>query len=394
MEGYASRIDAPLALLAWLRLASRQFVVTPPGTDDLTVVAGYHWFGEFGRDAAVSIPGLLLATGRVDAAKAVFRRFFRNQRGGLLPVLIDGGDRSWASVDTSLFFVYAVKKYWDRTKDTAFLREVWGGLTSIMESYAKGTDFGIRMGGDGLIESRTEDLPLTWMDAAVRGAPTVRRLGKSVEVNALWYNALRSMDALGRAAGALDGDYLALSKKVKGSFNDEFWYADGGYLLDSVDGERREVCIRPNQIFAISLPYPVLMSQRWNRVLHVVEEHLFTPYGLRSLSPGDPNYKGVYFGGPDERDYAYHNGTVWSWLAGPFITAACKARSSPRDALISRMLNSFLGHLADAGLGSISEIFDGNSPHLPRGAIAQAWSVAELLRTYDEDLRKAGATVA
>jgi predicted glycogen debranching enzyme len=393
-EGYSSRIEAPVALLAWLKLASRQFIVTPPGTDDLTVVAGYHWFGEFGRDAAVSVPGLFLATGRAESAKAVFRRFFKNQRGGLLPVLIDEGDRSWASVDTSLLFVYAVKKYWDRTKDTAFLKEVWGGLTSIMESYWKGTDFGIRMAEDGLIESRSEDLPVTWMDTAVRGAPTVRRLAKSVEVNALWYNALRSMEALGRAAGEPDQRYLAMAKKVKGSFNHEFWYEEGGYLLDSVDGERRDVSIRPNQVFAISLPFPVLAAQRWNRVLHVVEEHLYTPYGLRSLSPGDANYKGVYFGGPDQRDYAYHNGTAWSWLAGPYITAATKARSGPRDALVKKMLNAFLGHVADAGLGSISEIFDGNAPHLPRGAIAQAWSVAELLRTYDEDLRKAGATVA
>jgi glycogen debranching enzyme len=394
MERYVPKIDAPLALLAWLRLASRQFVVTPPGTDDLAIVAGYHWFGEYGRDAAISIPGLLLATGRVDEAKAVFRRYFRHQRGGLIPVVMEGGSRSWASVDTSLLFVYAVKKYWDRTNDTTFVKEVWGVLASIMEAYMKGTDFGIRMDDDGLIESRTEDLPLTWMDAAVRGTPTVRRHAKSVEVNALWYNALRSMDAMGRATGAADGGYLGLAKKVKTSFNREFWFAEGGYLADSVDGGRKETSIRPNQVFAVSLPYPVLVGQRWNRLLHVVEEHLYTPYGLRSLSPSDPNYKGVYFGGPEQRDFAYHNGTVWSWLAGPFITAAIRARSSPRDALVRKMLDAFLGHMADAGLGSVSEIFDGNAPHLPRGTIAQAWSLAELLRAYDEDLRKAGATVA
>ncbi|MGA1974952.1 MAG: amylo-alpha-1,6-glucosidase [Conexivisphaerales archaeon] len=390
--GYKPRFDVPISLLALLTLASRQFVVTPPGSEDRTVVAGYHWFGEYGRDAAVSLPGLLLATGREGDARAVMKRFFKRQRGGLLPVLLNGEECSWASVDTSLFFVNAVKKYYDSTGDASFLKEVWGGLASTMGSYMKGTDFGIRMADDGLIEANTEELPLTWMDATVGGAPAVRRLSKCIEINALWYNALRAMEALAQAAGA-KGGYLELAKRVKESFNGAFWNAEGGYLYDSVGGGKRDGSIRPNQIFSISLPYPVLERQRWNRVLYVVQEHLYTPFGLRSLSRADPGYRGIYAGGPPQRDTAYHNGTVWSWLAGPYISAACKARSGQRDLLIRRMLDAFLGHINDAGLGSVSEIFDGDAPHHPRGCIAQAWSVAELLRSYEEDLRKARAPV-
>jgi predicted glycogen debranching enzyme len=224
------------------------------------------------------------------------------------------------------------------------------------------------------------------MDARIDDAPATPRMGKCVEVNALWYNALRSVEELSRRLDEDPEPYKKLGSNVLGSFNDVFWFGEGGYLYDCVDDEVGDRSIRPNQIFAISLPFPVLRRERWGSVFKNVERHLLTPFGLRSLSPGDPRYSGTCSGGPRDRDYAYHNGTVWAWLIGPFISAYVRLGWSPSSVMIRHILHAFDQHLTEAGLGNVSEVFDGDAPHHPRGCIAQAWSVGELLRVLSEDL--------
>ena len=369
----------------WLIRSSDQFTVKLPD-ETSTIVAGYHWFGEWGRDAAIALPGLLLTTGRFEEAKAVIRRYLNNTRNGLAPVYFDEGSRPhYASIDTSLWFIYSTYKYFEYTSDLPFIREVYPKLREIVEWHRRGTDYS-RIVEDFLLEAKSGEYSLTWMDARIDGTPATPRVGKCVEVNALWYNALRSVEELSRRLGEASEPYAELGLKVQSSFNDVFWYGGGGYLYDCVDDEGGDDSVRPNQIFSLSLPFPVLRRERWGSVFKNVERHLLTPYGLRSLSPRDPRYHGMCSGGTGGRDLAYHNGTVWAWLAGPFISAYVKLGWSPSSVMIRHILQAFDRHLSEAGLGNVSEIFDGDTPHHPRGCIAQAWSTGELLRVISEDL--------
>ncbi len=244
------------------------------------------------------------------------------------------------------------------------------------------------MDSDGLIYAGAEGVQLTWMDAKVCDWVVTPRRGKAVEINALWFNALKIMSFLAREMSLNNesADYTALAQKVSTSFNDIFWFDKGQYLYDYIDGETKNMAIRPNQIFAISLPYSTLSTKRQRSVIEIVKEHLLTPYGLRSLSPKDRDYVGHYYGNQYERDRAYHQGTVWAWLIGPYISAYARAYAGNKDIknYIKKLFEPFYAHLFEAGLGSISEIFDGDPPHTPRGCISQAWSVGEILRTYFE----------
>jgi len=369
----------------WLIHSSDQFIVKLPDGKS-TVVAGYHWFGEWGRDAAVALPGLLLTTGRFEEAKNVISRYLNNARNGLVPVYFDECERPhYASIDTSLWLIYSAYKYFEYTSDLKFLEEIYPQLQEIIEWYRRGTDYS-DIAEDFLLKAKSGEYALTWMDARIEGVSATPRIGKCVEVNALWYNALRSIEEL---SSLLDEDrepYRGLGSNVLSGFNDVFWFDEGGYLYDYVDDSGGDRSIRPNQIFSISLPFPVLQRERWGRVFKNVERHLLTPYGLRSLSPEDPRYCEACSGGPRGRDYAYHNGTVWGWLIGPFISAYVKLGWSPSSAMIRHILHAFDQHLSEAGLGNVSEVFDGDTPHHPRGCIAQAWSVGELLRVISEDL--------
>jgi predicted glycogen debranching enzyme len=374
-------------LLDWLIHSSDQFTVKlPDGTS--TIIAGYHWFGEWGRDAAIALPGLLLTTGRFDEAKNVIRRFLNKSKNGLVPVYFENESAHYASIDTSLWLIYSAYKYFEYTSDLRFLREIYPKLVEIIEWYRRGTDYS-KMAEDFLLEAKSGEHCLTWMDARVDGAPVTPRRDKCVEVNALWYNALRSVEELSKRLGEEPEPYSALASNIQSSFNEVFWYNDCSYLYDCVDDERGDPSIRPNQIFAISLPFPVLWRERWGSVFKNVERNLLTLYGLRSLSPSDPRYCGVCSGSSSDRDTAYHNGTVWAWLVGPFISAYVKLGWSPNSVMIRHILHAFDQHLSEAGLGNVSEVFDGDAPHRPRGCITQAWSVGELLRVISEDLNVA-----
>ena len=369
----------------WLIHSSNHFTVKHPD-EGCTIVAGYHWFGEWGRDAAIALPGLLLTTGRYEEAKDVLNRYLKNTRNGLSPVYFDETEKPhYGSIDTSLWLIYSAYKYYQYTSDLKFIREIYPMLKEIIEGYQRGTDYS-SLASDFLLEAKSGEYSLTWMDARVDGIPATPRNGRCVEVNALWYNSLRSVDELSKRLGEDPEPYKKLSSSVQSSFNKVFWNSEGNYLYDCVGDEGGDKSIRPNQIFSISLPFPVLRRDRWSSVIKNVEQHLLTPYGLRTLSPEDPHYYRMCSGSPRDRDLAYHNGTVWAWLAGPFISAYVKLGGSPSSAIIRNILQAFDQHLSEAGIGYISEVFDGDSPHRPRGCIAQAWSVGELLRVISEDL--------
>jgi predicted glycogen debranching enzyme len=366
-----------------------------------TIIAGYHWFTDWTRDSMISLPGLLLATGRLQEAKDLLQGFAEHVRDGLLPNRFpDSGPPEYNAVDASLWFFVAAKKYLDYSADSNFvlivLRPV---LEGILAAYERGTSFGIHMDADGLIAAGADGYALTWMDARIGDWIVTPRRGKPVEVNALWYNAVRFAEDL--AVLARDEKERrrlnALAERIVQSFDAAFWYGDGGYLYDVIrpDG-RPDASIRPNQVFALSLPYPLIAGDRAESILDVVERELLTPIGLRTLSPRDPAYVNRYRGDQCARDGSYHQGTVWPWLLGPMITAsvAVRGRTPATLARLRGWLASIEGHLAQAGVGFISEICEADPPHAPCGCIAQAWSVAEVLRACREDLAPAARTQA
>ena len=382
-----------------LALAADQFLVTPSGRvedeararaagDELrTVIAGYHWFTDWGRDTMISLEGLTLITGRAAEAKYVLRTFSYYIRDGLIPNLIPEGkqDGLYNTADATLWFFHAIARYLDYTGDRETLRLLIPQLQDIVELHLRGTRFGIHVDPrDGLLSQGAEGYQLTWMDAKVGAWVVTPRRGKAVEINALWYNALCLLEQWVREeqGDAQACPYAEHACRARESFQKRFWYATGGYLYDIVDGEQGDdPACRPNQIFAISLPYPILDQQRWQPVLEVVRQRLLTPVGLRSLAPGSPDYKPTYYGDIQARDAAYHQGTVWAWLIGPFVDAWLKAH--PGDFRQARQfLEGFVRHLSEACIGSVSEIFDAEPPYTPRGCIAQAWSVAEVLRAW------------
>ncbi|HYA17236.1 MAG TPA: amylo-alpha-1,6-glucosidase [Bryobacteraceae bacterium] len=331
-----------------------------------SIIAGYHWFGDWGRDAMIALPGLTLVRGRFDVAKSVLSAFAGCVSEGMLPSRFpDHGEQpEYNTVDAALWFFEAVRWYLEFTRDLAFVEKMMPVMRRIVEWYECGTRFGIRADADGLV--KTEAGQLTWMDTAA----TPRR-GKAVEVQALWYNALRILIELGAK------DLAEMAERAKANFNAKFWNEAAGCLFDVIEEE--DTSIRPNQVIALSLKYSMVSQERAERILQVVERKLVTPVGLRSLSPGDAKYRGRYVGGPAERDAAYHQGTVWPWLIGPYVSACLKVRGEAGFAF------------RDAGLGLAPEIYDGDAPHLARGCIAQAWSLGELLRAQWE-LRRASST--
>jgi predicted glycogen debranching enzyme len=380
-----------------LILAADQFLITPSGRakdaaraqaagEELrTIIAGYHWFTDWGRDTMISLEGLTLATGRLREAAFVLRTFAHYVRDGLIPNLFP--DHSveglYHTADATLWYFHAINRYHVYTDDDYTLDVLLPRLRDIVHQHMCGTRFGIAVDAqDGLLRQGAAEYQLTWMDAKVDGWVVTPRRGKAVEINALWYNALRLLESWTRAAGlSTEADELCKhADRAFESFNRKFWFEEGGYLYDVIDGEQgNDAACRPNQLLAISLEHPVLEPSRWESVLRVVRDQLLTPVGLRSLAPTHPDYKPRYFGDLRARDAAYHQGTVWAWLIGPFIDAWLKVYPEDR-AGAARLLDGFAEHLSDFGAGSIAEIFDAEPPFTPRGCIAQAWSVAEVLR--------------
>jgi len=379
---------------AELVLAADQFIIEPAGRtqesarahaygDEVrTVIAGYHWFTDWGRDTMISLEGLTLTTGRYREAGNILRTFASYIRDGLIPNMFPEGEHGglYHTADATMWFFHAVRRYVDVTNDRETLRTLLPKMIDIVEHHVCGTHFNIHVDpDDGLLAQGAEGYQLTWMDAKVDGWVVTPRRGKAVEINALWYNALRILQQYleeeGDAANAARMDELAT--RAWSSFNRRFWYEEGQHLYDVVDPD--DAALRPNQIFSISLDHPVLDEARWADVVAAVERELVTPVGLRSLSPRHPDYKRTYDGDLFTRDAAYHQGTVWPWLIGPFVDAWRKANPG-RHAESNRFLSGLTARLCAAGVGSIAEIFDAEAPFRARGCIAQAWSVAELLR--------------
>jgi len=379
-----------------LMMAADQFLVQRGNDNLFSVIAGYHWFGDWGRDTMIALPGLTLAIGKYNIARGILKNFAQYCNKGMIPNRFpEAGEKpDYNTVDASLWFIYAVKKYLDYTSDLDFVSsELFHVLTQIIQNYIDGTRYNIYMDSDGLIYAGEEGTQLTWMDAKTDNLVVTPRKGKAVEINALWYNALRITGEI--AKQLQNAQWYAkcscLAEKTRISFNQAFWNESENCLYDCVDGAIRDDSIRPNQIFSISLIYPLLSDEQAKAVLRVVQQELLTPFGLRSLSPRDEKYKGHYSGNQYFRDITYHQGTVWAWLIGHFITAYVNVNGRTKEAkdFARNILSEFLNqHLNEAGLGTISEIFDGDPPHEPRGCIAQAWSVAEVLRAYLEDLKE------
>jgi predicted glycogen debranching enzyme len=384
---------------AELTLAADQFIIIPRGriadatralamgNEIRTVIAGYHWFTDWGRDTMISLEGLTLATGRYREASFILRTFAHYVKDGLIPNMFPDGSNHglYHTADATLWFFHAVERYVRRTNDLTTLTHLLPTMIDIIEHHVKGTKFGIGVDPrDGLLRQGEEGYQLTWMDAKVDGWVVTPRRGKAVEINALWYNALRLLEGwLREVRGGSAAEVVkARADGVFKSFNERFWMPDKGFLYDVIDGEGGDspLC-RPNQLFAISLDHPVLDRPRWESVLDVVEKRLLTPVGLRSLAPGEPDYKNRYDGDLRARDAAYHQGTVWGWLIGPWVDAWSKLH--PNDNAGARaFLAGCIDALGEFGLGTIGEIFDAEAPYTPRGCIAQAWSIAEVLRCW------------
>jgi predicted glycogen debranching enzyme len=370
-----------------LALAADQFVVKRGDLN--TVIAGYHWFSDWGRDTMISLPGLCLATGRHLHLKNILNAFAAYVSEGMLPNRFpDRGEQpEYNTIDATLWYFVAVYKYYIASRDKAFLAEILPILTNIIHWHFKGTRYNIHVDlADGLLYGGQKGIQLTWMDAKVGDWVVTPRRGKPVEINALWYNALNILSVICSECGQPEAseDWKNKALQVHDSFNEHFWNDLRGCLYDYIDGPEKNSDVRPNQVFAISLPFPLLNKQRAAKVFKVITDQLYTPKGLRSLERSHPDYKNQCTGEPHVRDAAYHQGTVWSYLIGPYVDAmmAVKGDKSRRDA--ARVIDDLLKHLDERCVGSISEIFDGEEPHTPRGCVAQAWSVAEALRVSVE----------
>jgi predicted glycogen debranching enzyme len=370
-----------------LVLAADQFIVKralPEESEGRSIIAGYHWFGDWGRDAMISLPGLTLATGRAEVAKRILLEFSRYVDSGMLPNHFPdaGGQPGYNTVDAGLWYFEAIRQYFEATRDKATLERLFPVLASMIDAHVAGTRYNIHVdSSDGLLYAGGPGVQLTWMDAKVGDWVVTPRTGKPVEINALWINALETMKGLAPALSKPTATYENLAALAKKSFQ-RFWNAERNCCFDVIDspGIGNDASLRPNQIFAVSLPVSPLSPERQKDVVDVCSERLLTSYGLRSLAVGENGYTGHYGGGPRERDGAYHQGTVWGWLLGPFALAHYRVYHDREEAL--RFLEPLGREIYAGGLGTLSEIFDGDPPFTPRGCIAQAWTVGEVLRAW------------
>lgn len=375
-----------------LMLAADQFIVQRPqqGEDAKSIIAGYPWFTDWGRDTMISLPGLLLTTGRHQDARDVLAAYGAAMRDGLIPNMFpdQGAEAAYNTVDATLWFFTAARRYYDATGDLTLFEEVlFDRFKEALAAHVQGTRFGIRMDADGLLTAGDDTTQLTWMDAKVGDWVVTPRHGKAVEINALWYAAIRTTDFFARKLGQDHGPYDRLARFTKDSFARTFWSNELGYCYDCARGDERDASLRPNQVIALALSYSALDVAQERSILRIVTEKLLTPYGLRTLSPDDSRYQGSYEGDQWSRDGAYHQGTVWPWLMGPFLEAyfVMSGRSPESKQWVRELIQPLIDHLQQAGLGTVSEVFDGDPPHEPRGCPAQAWSVAELLRIWIEN---------
>ena len=386
---------------AELVFAGDQYVITPAGRaeeaarahaagDEVrTVIAGYHWFTDWGRDTMISLEGLTLVTGRCLEAGYILRTFAHYVRDGLLPNMFPDRQKEglYHTADATLWFFHALGRYLKRSNDRITLRLLLPILVDIAEHHLRGTKFNIHVDpADGLLVQGEEGYQLTWMDAKMGDWVVTPRRGKAVELNALWFNALKLLEGWLREMENADAArrYGEHAERARESFNGRFWFEEGGHLYDVVDvdgGTSNDPACRPNQLFAISLDHPVLDEARWKSVVDVAERELLTPVGLRSLSPNHPDYKPIYGGDLRSRDGAYHQGTVWAWLIGPFIDAWLNVHPEEKETA-RNFLSRFPESMNENGVGTISEVFDAREPHTAGGCIAQAWSVAEVLRCW------------
>ena len=378
-------------LVTRLTQAAHQFIVARG--NQKTVIAGFHWFSDWGRDTMIALPGLMYAMPSIEPAKSILLEFVRHITQGMLPNRFPDTDEDpeYNTMDATLWFFEAVRALAKRSGDSEFIRaKLYDALVDIIKWHIQGTRYGIKVCEDGLIVGGVEGVQLTWMDAKVGGYVVTPRHGKPVEIQALWYNALRLMQDFARRFKdrANEKLYGEMADTAKRNFCRQFWNEETGCLYDVINKDVKDAAVRPNQILAVSLPYIMLSRDRAKRVVAVVERELLTPFGLRSLAPSDAQYRPVYAGDAYSRDTAYHQGTVWAWLMGPFITAYVKVnhRSKKSRQVGVTLLEGFREHLKEAGLGTVSEIFDAEAPHRAGGCIAQAWSVAELLRAACEDV--------
>ena len=374
-----------------LVLAADQFIVQR-GKEN-TVIAGYHWFSDWGRDTMIALPGLALATNRPNVARGILQAFAMHVDRGMLPNRFpDAGEApEYNTVDATLWFFEAVSALVEKTGDYEFVRQsLYPVLADVISWHERGTRYGIHVDADGLLCAGEPGVQLTWMDAKIGDWVVTPRHGKPVEIQALWHNAVRVMEGLAEKYG-YDSDrirYAEMAERAQDAFAQLFWNESRGCLFDVVDGEHRDSAIRPNQIFAVSLTHQMLSPEQARSVVSVVQQQLLTPYGLRSLALSDPAYRGRYEGDPYSRDSAYHQGTVWPWLLGPFLRSYLRVNNHSQTARsqAKRWLADLKGYLEGEGVGQIPEVFDGDPPHRAGGCMAQAWSVAELLRTYVDDI--------
>jgi predicted glycogen debranching enzyme len=395
---FAAPPQAKEGLGGELVLGADQFVIIPAsrveetvraraiGDEIRTIIAGYHWFTDWGRDTMISLEGLTLCTGRFQEARWILLTFARSVKAGLIPNLFPEGENEglYHTSDATLWFFHAIERYVHITQDKQLLHTLLPILSEIICLHLEGTSFGIGVDpADGLLKQGMEGYQLTWMDAKVGDWVVTPRRGKAVEINSLWYNALRILEGwLREMRGEESAEPVKKhAEKVYRSFNEQFWFSEGGYLYDVIDEKGKDSACRPNQLFSFSLKHPVLEPSRWEPVLKIVEKELLTPFGLRSLSSQHPDYKSRYDGDLRARDAAYHQGTIWAWLIGPFIDAWVRVYPEDREGS-RRFLKEFQTHLNEGGIGSINEIFDAAEPFTPRGCIAQAWSIAEVLRCW------------
>jgi len=375
------------ASIQQLVYAADQFIVKRPLPDNpqgRSIIAGYPWFADWGRDTMIALPGLTLATGRPEIAKQILLSFSQYVDGGMLPNNFPdaGGWPDYNTVDAAFWYIEAIRQYYEATQDRETLAALFPALLQIIDGHLKGTRYSIHVDdSDGLLYAGETGAQLTWMDARVDGREVTPRIGKPIEINALWHNALETLARLAPVVGKLAEPFAKMARVVEKSFA-RFWNASAGYCYDVIDspGVGSDPTLRPNQIFAASLPQSPLTGEQQKSVVDICGKRLLTPHGLRSLDPQHPAYQGHYGGGPAQRDGAYHQGTAWGWLLGPFALAHYRVYGDRELAL------SFLEPLGKQihahGLGTLSEIADGDAPFTPRGCIAQAWTVAETLRAW------------